>query len=88
MLAASFPSRLRGTELREVAPEVLDQLLTTAEAATLAGVSVHTVRQWVSRGHLLVADRDARGRPLYRWIDVAKAERFTRDARKKYMTAA
>lgn len=61
------------------AAEVLQSLVTTTEAARHAGVSAATVRSWASRGHLQVAGRDGQGRPLYRLIDVAKAERATRD---------
>ena len=61
------------------------QLLTTADASCHAGVSVAAIRKWVQRGHLTPAARDARGRPLFRWIDVAKAEYFTRErANRKY----
>lgn len=63
----------------------VERLLTTADASHHAGVSVAAIRKWVQRGHLAVADRDDRGRPLFRWIDVAKAEHFTRArANRKY----
>lgn len=63
----------------------IGRLLTTSEAATAAMVSVEVVRKWMHRGHLPVAERDERGRPLYRWIDVVKAEHRTRErARRVY----
>ncbi len=63
-----------------------EELLSTAAAAYHAGVSVAAIRKWVQRGHLEVAERDARGRPLFRWIDVAKAEYHTRvRANRKYI---
>lgn len=66
----------------------IDQLLTTTEAANLAGVAVCTFSNWVSRGKLAPAGLDERGRPLYKLIDVAKAERATRDrARRTFQPA-
>lgn len=56
----------------------IEMLLTTADASSHASVKVETIRKWVQRGHLAVAQRDGRGRPLFRWIDVAKAEHATR----------
>lgn len=58
--------------------EKLHSLISTADASRLAGVKVETIRKWVQRDHLAVAKRDVRGRPLFRWIDVAKAEHATR----------
>lgn len=67
------------------AAEVLQSLVTATEAARHAGVAAATVRSWASRGHLQPAGRDEQGRPLYRLIDVAKAERATREqARRRY----
>jgi hypothetical protein len=66
-------------------PDDVNTLVTTAGAATIAGVSVATIRSWRLRGHLDVAGLTETGRPMYRWIDVAKAERHTRDrARRTY----
>lgn len=65
--------------------DVIEARISTADASRLAGVSVATIRKWVQRDHLAVDCRDGRGRPLFRWIDVAKAERLTRDhARRKF----
>lgn len=63
-----------------------EQLLSTADASSHAGVTVAAIRKWVQRGHLKVAARDPRGRPMFRWIDVAKAEHATRaHANRKYL---
>ena len=63
----------------------VNRLLSTADASHHAGVTVAAIRKWVQRGHLEVAARDGRGRPMFRWIDVAKAEHFTRArANRKY----
>lgn len=57
----------------------LNELITTSEAATLAGVTVAAISNWRDRGLLAQSGTDHRGRPLYRFLDVAKAERATRD---------
>jgi hypothetical protein len=56
-------------------------LLTATEAARYARVSVQAVCNWRKRGHLPVATNDdgteitdERGRPMYRLVDVAKAD--------------
>ena len=51
-----------------------DMLLTTAEAAEVAGVKIGRIRQWNNRGHLERAGLDERGWPLYRALDVAKVK--------------
>lgn len=51
-----------------------DMLLTTAQAAEVAGVKPGRVRQWNLRGHLERAGLDERGWPLYRALDVAKCQ--------------
>lgn len=60
-------------------PEGIDDLITVNEAASLCGVSAQAIRMWVVRGLLEASGMDARGRKLYKLIDVAKAERATRD---------
>lgn len=67
-----------------------DALLTVAEAAEHCGVKPVTIRQWRYRGHLPIATdergkelRDGRGRPLFRLLDVARAEFKTREAARR-----
>jgi hypothetical protein len=57
-------------------------LLTVADASYHAGVGAETIRKWVRRDHLPVAARDPFGRPLFRWVDVAQAEKGRRDTGK------
>lgn len=70
-------------------PDELDvnALLTATAAAAYARVSVSCICKWHSRGHLPIATdtdgkeiRDVNRRPLYRLLDVAKAENKTRQA--------
>jgi DNA-binding transcriptional MerR regulator len=42
-----------------------DGLLSTAQAARVAGCAPGTIRCWASRGELKAAGLDERGRPLY-----------------------
>lgn len=61
----------------------LDELWSVAEAVEhlrRCGLEVKpvTVRQWIYRGHLPVAERDEHGRPKLRPVDVARAEYATR----------
>ena len=68
----------------------VNALLTATEAGRYAGVSRHAIVKWRERGHLPVATgedgseiRDSHGRPLYRLIDVAKAEHATARAARR-----
>lgn len=61
-----------------LAPEGLNSLVNTTEAAAIAGVSVAAISKWKDRGLIEPAGLDTRGKPLYRLIDIAKAERKTR----------
>lgn len=54
------------------------RLWTTAEAARAAGVRADVIRAWKSRGHLEQASRNHLGQPLYRPVDVIRAEAATR----------
>jgi DNA-binding transcriptional MerR regulator len=56
-----------------------DGLLTTSEAARLAGVSVNTIYSWRNRGHLAPQGLDERNRPLHTREAVRAAERRVRD---------
>lgn len=67
----------------------INSLLSTSEAANVAGVAVCTISNWRSRGLLQPSDADAAGRPLYKLLDVAKAERATREkARRTFPKAS
>jgi len=61
------------------APDGLDSLVSATEAANLCGVTVQAFSEWVKRGQLAPSGLDSRGRKLYRLLDVAKAQRTTRD---------
>ena len=52
-------------------------LLTATQAATMAGVTVQAIVNWRNRGHLTPAG-NCHGRPVYRLIDIARAEHKTR----------
>jgi len=62
----------------------VNALLTAKQAAGYAGVSVAAICKWRERGHLPVATDEHgaeiryRGKPLYRLLDVAKAEHATK----------
>ena len=57
-----------------------DTLLTASAAAFLVDVSVQAIVNWRNRGYLPVAERDKRGRPKYRLLDVVKCEAARRAA--------
>jgi hypothetical protein len=71
-------------------------LWTTAQAAEAAGVSTTVIRNWKYRGHLRQARnargallRNVAGQPLFRAIDVIRAEKATRQrARRTYRMPA
>jgi predicted site-specific integrase-resolvase len=56
----------------------LDVLWSVDEAAEHAKVKPGTIRQWVARGHLPVADR-VDGKLRFKPLDVARAEFKTRE---------
>lgn len=87
-----------------LAPGLINSLISTTDAATLAGVSVAAISNWRERGYLITtldgpervyltpaafapAVNGRRERPLYRWIDVAKAERATRERARRTFAA-
>ena len=61
-----------------------DMLLTRAEAAEVARVSVERIRTWERRGHLSRAGLNDDGQPVYTAVEVAKTQHklrpFTRVA--------
>lgn len=59
-------------------PDGANQLLTTAQASTLFGVTAATIRKWAQLGHIHAAGLDSAGRKLYRLRDVADYEKQTR----------
>lgn len=67
--------------------DLFDDLLTSNQAAELAQVHPATIRSWKARGHLIPIEHDPRGRPLYRGIDVFKAERATRRLARRVLVA-
>ena len=69
----------------DLAVDLETTLWTAEQAAEAAQVSRNVVDNWRYRGKLEVAKRDFRGRPLYRAIDVIRAEKATRErARRTY----
>jgi len=62
----------------QLVTDSLEELITTAEAASACGVSAVTIRQWKHRGWLAPSGLDQRNRPLYRMVDVLRCERDTR----------
>jgi hypothetical protein len=56
-----------------------DGLLTTADAARLAGVQPVTIRRWRMLGYLAPQGLDERGYPLHTREAVRAAERLVRD---------
>jgi hypothetical protein len=73
----------------DLAVDLETTLWSVAEAAEAAEVKPNVVHNWRYRGRLQIAARDHQGRPLFRAIDVVKAERATREkARRVYPVAA
>ncbi|MCT7361214.1 hypothetical protein A7G45_00160 [Mycolicibacterium llatzerense] len=60
-------------------PEGIDSQITATEAAALCGVALCTITKWARQQRITPVGMDGRGRKLYRLLDVAKAERATRD---------
>ena len=55
----------------------MGELLTGPQAADLCGVSPATIRSWKKRGLIAPDGLDERGRPLYRQLTIALAEKAT-----------
>ena len=49
-------------------------LLTVPEAAEVAGVKPDRIRKWDRRGHLERAGLNEDGQPVYKAVEVAKAQ--------------
>lgn len=67
-----FISGVLGEAEAHVAADPNLKLMTTAEVATQRGVSPGTVRSWVNRKKLVVADRGPKGEALFSPVDVAR----------------
>jgi DNA-binding transcriptional MerR regulator len=78
--------RERFTTIHEAVttPQGINSLITTAEAATICGVTVSAIRQWAFKGLITASGIDERGRKLYRLLDVAKAEHITREKARRH----
>jgi len=53
-------------------------LISTRQAARLAGVTPSTIRTWVHRGYLPITTRDNHGGLWFRHVDVDNAEHAAR----------
>jgi predicted site-specific integrase-resolvase len=72
----------------DLAVDLQATLWNVDEAAEAACVSTNVVHNWRYRGRLQIAQRDHNGRPLFRAIDVIRAEKATRErARRTYAAA-
>lgn len=72
----------------DLAVDLETTLWTPEQAAEAAQVDRNVIDNWRYRGKLEVAERDHRGRPRYRAIDVIRAEKATRErARRTYAAA-
>lgn len=60
-------------------PEGIDSQITASEAAALCGVALCTITKWVREGRIEPCGLNIQGRKVYRLLDVAKAERATRE---------
>ena len=69
--------QLSGTAV--LTPEGIDSQITATEAAALCGVALCTITKWVREQRIEPVAMNRQGRKLYRLLDVAKAERATRD---------
>lgn len=87
--AGPFACPAGGEPVVDLSGDLTTTLWTVAQAAEAAQVAPNVVRNWKYRGVLEQAGEDWRGRPLFRAIDVIKAEKATREkARRTYPAAA
>lgn len=56
----------------------LDDLVDTRTAAEQVRVEAATIRKWKQRGLITPAGLDAHGNPMYKLIDIFRAEQKTR----------
>lgn len=70
-------SRLAGAAV--LTPDGIDSEITATEAAALCGVALCTITKWVREERISPCGINRQGRKVYRLLDVAKAERATRD---------
>lgn len=59
-------------------PDTLEDLITTTEAASEIGCAPQTISKWAALGYLHPSGLDEHYRPLYKRIDVLRAERDRR----------
>lgn len=84
-LSSYTGSTEKGHVVIDLAVDLHTTLWTVNEAAEAAGVTSNVVHNWRYRGRLQIAGRDRQGRPLFRAIDVIRAEKATREkARRVY----
>lgn len=73
----------------DLSGDLANTFWTVEQAAEAAQVKPNVIRTWKYREHLKVAKTDWRGRPLFRAVDVIRAEKATRErARRVYPIAA
>lgn len=60
-------------------PDGIDSQITATEAAQLCGVALCTITKWVREGRIQPVGMNIQNRKLYRLLDIAKAERATRE---------
>jgi hypothetical protein len=81
--------RTGGHRVIDLTVDLHTTLWTVKQAAQAAGVSENAVHNWRYRGRLEISGRDRKGRPLFRAIDVIRAEKATRErARRAYAAQA
>lgn len=72
----------------DLSGDLTTTLWTADQAAEAAGVTSNVVRNWKYRGRLEEARRNAAGQPLFRAVDVIRAEKATRQRARRVYTAA